>query len=117
MSQTPYSVKDVRPVPIGDARAADALTAPSAVVPPPPESLPPLAPAVRDWFRPAEPPEVPPADSLCLAGYRLLREVGRGGMGVVYEAEQLDLKRVVAVKLLHPVAPLRPDHLARFRGE
>ncbi len=32
--------------------------------------------------------------------YRLIREIGRGGMGVVFEAEQLDLRRRVAVKVL-----------------
>ena len=35
-----------------------------------------------------------------LGGYRIERRIGRGGMGAVYEAEQLNLRRKVAFKIL-----------------
>jgi len=49
--------------------------------------------------------------------YKLLKEIGRGGMGVVYEAEQLSLGRRVAVKVLPFAAALDSKHLQRFRNE
>jgi serine/threonine protein kinase/tetratricopeptide (TPR) repeat protein len=52
-----------------------------------------------------------------LGDYRIVREVGRGGMGVVYEAEQLSLRRRVALKVLPFAAVMDPRHLQRFRNE
>jgi tetratricopeptide (TPR) repeat protein/tRNA A-37 threonylcarbamoyl transferase component Bud32 len=52
-----------------------------------------------------------------LGDCRVVREVGRGGMGVVYEAEQESLGRRVAVKVLTAQALLEPDRLVRFRRE
>jgi tetratricopeptide (TPR) repeat protein len=52
-----------------------------------------------------------------LGDFRLLREVGRGGMGVVYEAEQLSLGRRVALKVLPFAGALDPKLLQRFKNE
>ncbi len=52
-----------------------------------------------------------------LGDFRLIREIGRGGMGVVYEATQLSLGRSVAVKVLPMAAALDPRRLQRFRNE
>ena len=52
-----------------------------------------------------------------LGDFRILREIGRGGMGVVYEAEQLSLGRRVALKVLPFAAMLDKQQLARFKNE
>jgi serine/threonine protein kinase len=52
-----------------------------------------------------------------LGDFRILREVGRGGMGVVYEAEQVSLGRRVALKVLPFAATMDPRHLQRFHNE
>lgn len=52
-----------------------------------------------------------------LGDYRIIREVGRGGMGVVYEAEQESLGRRVAVKVLSAGAMLDPKWIRRFERE
>jgi serine/threonine protein kinase len=57
----------------------------------------------RDW------PEVP--------GYEILAELGRGGMGIVYQARQLSLNRLVALKMIRGGAFASPQERYRFRVE
>lgn len=52
-----------------------------------------------------------------IGDFVLLREIGSGGMGSVYEAEQHSLQRKVALKLLPFVHSLNPRQVARFRRE
>jgi serine/threonine protein kinase len=52
-----------------------------------------------------------------LGDFRIIREVGRGGMGIVYEAEQLSLRRRVALKVMPLAAALDPRQLVRFQIE
>lgn len=52
-----------------------------------------------------------------LGDFELGPEIGRGGMGVVYEARQLSLNRRVALKVLPYAAMWNEKHVARFRNE
>src|SRR5262249_26402405 len=52
-----------------------------------------------------------------LGDYRIVREIGRGGMGVVYEAEQGSLGRKVALRVRPAHPRLAADQLERFRRE
>jgi serine/threonine protein kinase len=78
-----------------------------------------VLPALQVFRAPAD-SSLPPAatdPSGTLGDFRLLRQVGRGGMGVVYEAEQISLRRRVALKVLPFAAALDPRHLQRFKNE
>lgn len=78
-----------------------------------------------EWFAPLHSPAAtappmsddagaPPRD---LGEFQLLDEVGRGGMGVVYAARQVPLRREVALKVLPSQFSALPDVVARFRRE
>ncbi len=58
-----------------------------------------------------------PAGTKRLGDFEIGREIGRGGMGVVYEARQLSLQRQVALKVLPFAAMWDQKQIARFRNE
>jgi eukaryotic-like serine/threonine-protein kinase len=52
-----------------------------------------------------------------LPGYEILGELGRGGMGIVYRARQVELNRQVALKMIRAGEDAGPDQMARFKVE
>jgi CHASE2 domain-containing sensor protein len=57
------------------------------------------------------------ANTEIIAGYRIDALIGEGGMGVVYRATQLSMRREVALKLIRPKQALDADFRARFERE
>jgi anti-sigma factor RsiW len=84
--------------------AAEGVTAPTAQ---PGAPLPPTTPAAGG----------PPPELTGHPRYRVLRELGRGGMGVVYQAEQTMMDRQVAIKVISSSLLTSADALERFRRE
>ncbi|MHB8897481.1 MAG: WD40 domain-containing protein [Thermoguttaceae bacterium] len=68
---------------------------------------------------PVPPPQArPPEDRRGVLGdFRIVRELGAGGMGIVYEAEQISLGRRVALKVLPFATMLDPRQVLRFQNE
>jgi serine/threonine protein kinase/WD40 repeat protein len=65
---------------------------------------------------PAPPPNLPP-ELAQHPRYRILRELGKGGMGVVYQARQDMMNRQVVIKVINQALLDHPDALERFRRE
>ncbi|MBU0753714.1 MAG: serine/threonine-protein kinase, partial [Planctomycetes bacterium] len=66
---------------------------------------------------PIESVEEKAAPQRILGDFKIVRELGKGGMGVVYEAEQISLKRRVALKLLPPPLGLSDHAVRKFKRE
>jgi serine/threonine protein kinase len=62
-------------------------------------------------------PTIQPNDIEAVPGYELLGILGRGGMGIVFRARQLSLKRQVALKMILTGRHARPSDRARFQRE
>src|SRR3954463_7946595 len=68
-------------------------------------------------LEPTEQLPPPPAEHPRVAGYEVRGVLGRGGMGVVYQAWHMRLKRLVALKMLPADLAASAEQRQRFRGE
>ncbi len=71
----------------------------------------------REPVRDETPPSEAPAPGTKLGRYLIIERLGGGGMGVVYRAQDTELHRMVALKVLPPHLCRQPEYLNRFRAE
>src|SRR6266851_5517758 len=57
------------------------------------------------------------SNELVASRYRIIRELGRGGMGIVYVVEHIHTGEQLALKVLHGAAAVDPAAIARFKRE
>jgi WD40 repeat protein len=105
--ESPPTVKQITPVPATPPPESQATTLDHR---PDPLATPSGQPTLdAQPHRPSEPPALP--------GYEIEGELGRGGMGVVYRARHLALKRPVALKMIRLGTEAGLEHLDRFKAE
>ena len=87
-----------------------------------PSTVAPTQDFAKGWSQPSPPSAVISGPSLTPGAvlgtrYEILQLLGQGGMGAVYKARDLELDRVVALKVIRPEVAYHPDMLQRFKQE
>src|SRR5262245_36268362 len=104
-----------------EASPADSFAGKVKAARPEDPTLPPTAPRPKTGpaAAPDPAPSVPgvPPELAGHAKFRIVRELGKGGMGVIYLAEHRVLDKPVALKVISPAVLHNPDALARFHAE
>ncbi len=80
---------------------------------PPASQLPAITP--QSGSRPGEVEDL--AGQIVDGRYRVIKQIGEGGMGAVYEVEHMEIGRLMAVKILHAIFSSHTETVARFRAE